>query len=124
MYRSATIPLDLTREGSMQRLEWLAWFTDSAIRIPGTSRTVGADGLLCVVPGAGSLFGAGLSLYVIAEAFRHGAPPALLARMGVNVAADTALGAIPVVGFLFDFVFKANQRNLNMLREHLKDTTR
>ena len=42
--------------------------------------------------------------------------------MGVNVAADTALGAIPVVGFLFDFVFKANQRNLNLLREHLKDT--
>ena len=105
----------------MERLEWLAWFTDSAVRIPGTSRTVGADGFLSIIPGIGSLFGAALSLYVVAEAVRHGAPARLLARMGLNIAADTAVGAIPLVGFLFDMAFKANKRNLNLLREHLKD---
>ena len=118
-----TIHLDLTRDGTLARLEWLSWFTDSAIRIPGTTRSFGADGLLSIVPGAGSLAGTGISLYLLAEAIRHGAPLPLLARMGGNVAADMVLGAIPVIGFAFDMVFKANQRNLNLLREHMKGNT-
>jgi hypothetical protein len=121
MPTSTAIPLGPTRQDTLGRLEWLAWFTDSAIRIPGTSRTIGADGMLSFIPGIGSLIGTGLSLYVVAEALRHGVPARLLARMGFNIAADTAIGAIPVVGFLFDFAFKANQRNLNLLREHLKE---
>jgi hypothetical protein len=116
-----TITAEGMRQGTMERLEWLAWFTDSAVRIPGTSRTVGADGFLSLIPGIGSLFGSAMSLYVVAEAVRHGAPAGLLARMGLNIAADTAVGAIPLIGFLFDLAFKANKRNLNLLREHLKD---
>jgi Domain of unknown function (DUF4112) len=118
-----TIHLDLTRDGTLARLEWLSWFTDSAIRIPGTARYFGADGLLSIIPGAGSLAGTGISLYLLAEAVRHGAPLPLLARMGGNVAADMVVGAIPVVGFAFDMVFKANQRNLRLLREHMKGNT-
>lgn len=118
-----TIHLDLTRDGTLARLEWLSWFTDSAIRIPGTTRSFGADGLLSIIPGAGSLAGTGISLYLLAEAVRHGAPLPLLVRMGGNVAADMVVGAIPVVGFAFDMVFKANQRNLNLLREHMKGNT-
>lgn len=118
-----TIHLDLTRDGTLARLEWLSWFTDSAIRIPGTTRSFGADGLLSIVPGAGSLAGTSISLYLLAEAIRHGAPLPLLARMGGNVAADMVVGAIPVVGFAFDMVFKANQRNLRLLREHMKGNT-
>lgn len=118
-----TIHVDLTRDGTLARLEWLSWFTDSAIRIPGTTRSFGADGLLSIVPGAGSLAGTGISLYLLAEAIRHGAPLPLLARMGGNVAADMVVGAIPVVGFAFDMVFKANQRNLRLLREHMKGNT-
>lgn len=121
MNNSSPITIDLTREGTMERLEWLAWFTDSAFRIPGTSRTVGADGFLSLIPGVGSLFGTAMSLYMVGEALRHGAPTRLLARMGMNIAADTVVGAIPLVGFLFDMAFKANQRNLNLLRQHLKE---
>jgi Domain of unknown function (DUF4112) len=121
MPTTASLPLGLTREHTIDRLEWLAWFTDSAIRIPGTSRTIGADGVLSFIPGIGSLMGTGLSLYLVGEALRHKAPLPVLARMGGNVAIDTVIGAIPAVGFLFDFVFKANQRNLNLLRQHLKD---
>ena len=121
---SPSITLDLTPRGTLERLEWLAWFSDSAIRIPGTSRSVGADGVMSLVPGLGSLVGTGLSLYVIAEALRHGVPARLLTRMGLNIAADTAVGAIPVVGFVFDMAFKANQRNLNLLRQHLAETHR
>ena len=119
---SPSITIDLTRRGTLERLEWLAWFTDSAVRIPGTSRTIGADGLMSLVPVVGSVAGAGMSLYVVAEALRHNAPPALLTRMGANIAADTVLGAIPLVGFFFDMAFKANTRNLNLLRAHLQET--
>lgn len=121
MTTARPITLDLTREGTMERLEWLAWFTDSAIRIPGTSRTVGADGFLSLMPGVGSLFGTAISLYMVTEALRHGAPARLLGRMGLNIAADTMLGAIPLIGFVFDMAFKANQRNINLLRQHLKE---
>jgi hypothetical protein len=121
---SPSTTMDFTRSGTMERLEWLTWFSDSALRIPGTSRTVGVDGVLSLVPGLGTLVGTGLSLYVIGEALRHGVPARLLTRMGLNIAADTALGAIPVVGFLFDMVFKANQRNLTLLRQHLAESPR
>ena len=121
---SPSITIDLTPQGTMDRLEWLTWFSDSALRIPGTSRSVGADGVLSLVPGVGTLVGTGMSLYVIGEAVRHGVPPRLLTRMGLNIAADTALGAIPVIGFLFDMTFKANTRNLNLLRQHLAETYR
>lgn len=114
--------IDLTPRGTLERLEWLAWFTDSAVRIPGTRRTVGADGLLSLIPGVGSLMGTGLSLYVVGEALRHGVPARLLTRMGFNIAADTLLGAIPVLGFFFDMFFKANRRNLDLLRQHLRET--
>lgn len=119
-----SITIDLTPQGTLERLEWLAWFSDSAISIPGTRRTFGADGVLSLVPGVGSLVGTGMSLYVFGEALRHGAPKGLLTRMGLNIAADTLLGAIPFVGFLFDMAFKANQRNLNLLRQHMQEMHR
>ena len=122
MLNASAFPLGLNRQDTLDRLAFLAWFTDSAARIPGTSRTIGADGVLSLIPGIGSLLGTGMSLYMVAEAIRHGAPAGLLARMGANVAVDTVLSAIPIVGFLFDFIFKANQRNLALLREHLKES--
>jgi hypothetical protein len=113
---------DMSKEGTLARLEKLAWFTDSSITIPGTSRTVGADALLSFVPGIGSAVGAGISAYAVIEAIRHGAPMGALARIGGNIAVDAVIGSIPVVGILFDMAFKANQRNLILLRKHLEET--
>lgn len=120
-FRSDPLSAALSHDATMSRLEWLAWFTDSAVRIPGTSRSIGADSMLSLIPGAGTFLGSGLSLYLLAEALRHGAPPRLLTRMGLNIAADTAVGAVPIAGFFFDMFFKANQRNLHLLRTHLQD---
>ena len=106
-------------DATLRRLEWLTWFTDNAIRVPGTNKTFGVDGLASAIPGVGTFIGTGLSLYLVAEAFRHGVGAKTLTKMGGNIALDTVLGAIPAIGFLFDMGFKANQRNLKLLREHL-----
>lgn len=111
-----------SRDATLKRLEWLTWFTDNSIRVPGTSRSVGADGLASLVPGIGTFVGTGLSLYLVAEAMRHGVGVKTLAKMGGNIAVDTALGAIPAIGWLFDMGFKANQRNLDLLKDHLRNT--
>jgi len=108
-----------SREATMRRLEWLTWFTDNAIRIPGTSRTVGADGIASFIPGVGTFIGTGMSLYLVAEALRHGVGAGTVAKMGGNIVLDTLVGAVPVVGFLFDMAFKANQRNLDLLKQEM-----
>jgi Domain of unknown function (DUF4112) len=107
----------------LRRLERLAVFLDSAIVIPGTRFRFGADALLGLLPGAGDIVGAALSGYIIFEAARLGLPGPALARMIANVVADTALGAIPVAGDLFDAYWKANLRNIAILREHVTRVT-
>jgi hypothetical protein len=69
-----------------------------------------------VLPGIGDLLGSLLGLYPVLLAARRRAPKALLARMLLNLAADAAGGAIPIVGDIWDFMFKAHARNLDLLR--------
>jgi len=99
----------------------LAHVLDRAIRIPGTNFRVGLDGILGLVPGFGDAAGAALSGVIVLAAIRAGASRAVLGRMLANVALDTALGAIPVVGDLFDFAWKANARNATLLERFLED---
>ncbi len=69
-----------------------------------------------VVPGLGDFLGAGLGLYIVALAIRKRAPKIVVARMLLNLGIDTAVGAIPLAGDLFDFAFRANMRNVDLLR--------
>jgi hypothetical protein len=103
----------------LRRLERLAIVMDSAIVIPGTRFRFGVDALLGLFPGGGDVVGAALSGYIIYESWRAGVPPAGIARMIANVAADTVIGAVPVAGDLFDAYWKANLRNIDILRAHL-----
>jgi hypothetical protein len=70
-----------------------------------------------VLPGAGDLVGAGLGLYPLVLAWRWGAPRPLLARMLLNLSVDLLTGAVPVLGDIWDFFFRANRRNLQLLRQ-------
>lgn len=99
----------------VQRLRRVGWLLDSSIPIPGTRYTLGIDQLIGLVPGIGDLAGGFLSLYIIVEAARMGVPRGVLLRMGWNVAVDTLVGEIPILGDLFDIGFKANIRNLALL---------
>ena len=102
------VPADLDR---------LAWLLDSSIRLPGGYR-IGVDGLIGLIPGIGDAIGALLSLYIVLRASSFDIPKAVLARMLMNVGVETLVGAVPVFGDLFDFAFKANQRNVSLLRRY------
>jgi hypothetical protein len=117
-------PAILRTRDVRRRLELLARFLDAAVRLPGTNFRVGADAAMSVIPGAGSLIAGLVSAYIVFEAARFGLPRRDLARMAVNVAFDAAIGAVPFVGPLFDAVFKANLRNMRILRDHLDRTDR
>lgn len=104
-------------QASRSRLRRFAWLLDSSIPLPG-GFSIGLDGLIGLVPGIGDVIAACLSSYIIAEAARAGVPGSVLLRMGWNVALETVVGAVPVLGDLFDFVFKANMRNVALLDEH------
>lgn len=108
-----------SRIDARERLERLAWLLDSALRIPGTQIRVGADAVLGMVPGLGNAATTLVSAYLIHEAWRLGIPRAALARMIANVAIDSAVTAVPVLGTLADLFWRANRRNMAILARHL-----
>jgi hypothetical protein len=109
------------RAASLERLEKLGQLLDSALPIPATRFRIGLDGILGFIPGIGDAAGAALSAYLIFEAARLGLPVTTLLRMAGNVAIETVIGAIPIVGDLFDIVWKANLKNLALVRGHVAD---
>jgi hypothetical protein len=109
---------------SVTRISLLAQVLDSAVPIPGTNRTIGIDPLLGLIPVIGDAVSAALSSYIIWEAKQLGIPRWKLARMVGNVAVDTAVGAVPLVGDLFDLAYKSNRRNLHIVLDHLAQTGR
>ena len=108
-----------SREDSLARITLLAKLLDSAFVIPGLNRRVGLDSVIGLVPGVGDAISAALASYIIWEARQLGLPRWKIARMIGNVAVDTALGAIPLAGDVFDIFFKANERNMRIIHDHL-----
>ena len=115
------------RETSSRRLAALARFAellDSGIRIPGTQLRFGLDPLIGLIPGVGDAAGAVLAGWILVEAIRLGASRATLVRIAGNIALDAGLGAVPLIGDIFDFAWKANVRNVTLLERHLRDPAR
>ncbi|KLK93338.1 hypothetical protein AA309_09835 [Microvirga vignae] len=108
-----------SREDSLARITLLAKLMDSAFVIPGLNRRIGLDAVLGLVPGVGDALSAALASYIIWEAHQLGLPRWKIARMVANVAVDTAIGAIPLAGDVFDVFFKSNVRNLRIIHDHL-----
>jgi Domain of unknown function (DUF4112) len=105
---------------SVSALRQLAVLLDAAVRVPGTNIRFGLDALLGLIPGAGDIVGGVLSTFVILQAARVGAPRAVLTRMVVNVAVDSILGAVPILGDLFDVGWKSNLRNTELLERYIE----
>jgi len=104
-----------------RRIARISRILDDLIEVPGTGRRIGVDPVLGLVPVVGDAASALASLWVIAEAARFRLPRIVLARMVLNATVDLLVGAIPLVGDLFDFAAKANSRNLELFRRHARD---
>ena len=111
------------RSDQANHLRWLAEMLDTKFRLPGGFR-VGWDGILGLIPGAGDLTSGAISLYILVQAAILGAPPAILARMGLNILIDNVVDFVPVVGNLFDFVWKSNTKNIALLDHYLDNPAR
>lgn len=107
------------RQG-MEHLAALSFLLDRAFRVPGTRWRFGLDALVGLIPGLGDIVGSLIGAYSLWIARQIGAPVAVQARMVMNLAIDGVLGLVPVIGDLFDFVFKANTRNHALLENWLK----
>jgi len=105
-------------------LSKFAYWLDAGIRIPGTNLRFGLDPILGLIPGAGDAAGAVLAGWILVEAVRLGASRATILRIAGNVALDAGLGAVPVIGDVFDFAWKANLRNVALLEQHLASPVR
>ena len=107
------------REDAIARITLVAKLMDSAFLVPGLNRRVGFDAMLGLVPIVGDALSAAIASYIIWEARQLGLPRWKIARMIGNVAMDTAIGAVPFAGDVFDVFFKANERNLRIIHDHL-----
>jgi len=108
-----------TREERVARLDVLANLLDTAFILPGTNVSFGFDALIGLVPGIGDAITTAISLYIVLEARQLGAPAHLILRMLANVVVDGFVGAVPLVGDAFDVLWRANRRNVWLLREWL-----
>jgi hypothetical protein len=107
---------NLTREQRFARLEALAKLLDMAFILPGTNIRYGIDGLIGLIPVVGDVITTAISLWLVREAKQLGAPWHITGRMLSNVALDGAVGLIPLAGDAFDVMFRANVRNMKLLR--------
>lgn len=117
--RAAQDDAELRKRAARERLIVLTRLLDSAVAVPGLRTRVGLDALLGLVPVVGDLVSGALGIYLVMEARNLGASRWLQARMVGNLLLDTAVGAVPVAGDLFDVYFKAHTRNLRLLQKAL-----
>lgn len=107
-------------EEQVKKRHWLAWLLDSSIPLPGGYR-IGLDGVIGLIPGVGDAIGGGLSTWILYQAYKQEVPKMILTRMVINVVIDGAIGAIPILGDIFDFYWKANLRNVRLLERYKRN---
>ncbi|QCR23575.1 DUF4112 domain-containing protein [Pontibacter sp. SGAir0037] len=110
-----------TRTPQSEKLKWvdsMVHLMDNQFRLPGTRYRFGLDPVLGLFPFVGDFVSFAISAGLVMTMARHGASGKVVALMLLNIAVDVLFGSIPVLGNIFDFAFKANQRNVRLLREH------
>ena len=111
---------DTSKRTAVERLDKLARLFDTAFILPGTNIRFGIEAIMRLVPGIGDAAASALSCYLLYEAHRLEVPSHVFARMVANVAIEGVVGAVPLLGDLFDVGFRANRRNVKILREHFE----
>ncbi len=125
------MPLESQRSGAPGRSapgaapETPAWaltlvrLLDDALTIPGTRIGIGLDAILgFLFPGLGDAATGLASLALVVLAFQMRVPKVVILRMVFNIALDTLLGAVPIVGDAFDLFWRSNRRNLQLIQRY------
>lgn len=102
-------------------LEKITDIMDDFIRVPGTNFRFGIDPILNFIPGAGAAGGYIVSAILVLGLIRNGASTKVAFRMALNVMIDAVVGAIPILGNIWDFTNKANTRNIRLMKEHFEE---
>ena len=100
-----------------ESLDRLARYLDDWIKIPVVGWRFGLDALVGLIPNFGDMATSLLSFYILVAGVRYGVPKITLLRMAFNIGLDYLVGSIPVIGDAFDFVWKSNKKNIELLRE-------
>jgi hypothetical protein len=107
-------------QAALRRVETVSRLLDDAVRVPGTRFRVGIDPVVGILPGAGDAVIAAISLYPLVEAYRLGVSWGTLVKMLTLVAVDAVVGSIPLIGSVFDAVWKANRWNVALLKREIE----
>lgn len=100
-----------------ESLENLSKYLDNWIKIPVVGWRFGLDAIIGLIPNVGDTLTSFASFYILLAGVRHGVPKITILRMAFNIGLDYAVGVIPVLGDAFDFVWKANKKNIDLIRE-------
>lgn len=112
-----------SQEAALRRMQTVANALDTAFVIPGTKQRVGIDAIVGLIPGIGAFLTTVLSSYIIWEAKNLGVSRFALSRMLANLGIHATVGSLPLVGDVFDALFRVNQRNMRIVRSHLERTS-
>ena len=112
------VPVTFDTDERLRWVERIARLMDSQFRLPGTRFRFGLDPLLGLLPIVGDLSTTAVSVALLLTMLRHGASGTVVVRMVFNILLDTVIGAIPILGNVFDFAYKSNERNVALLRSH------
>lgn len=113
------LPLGRDPAAIRRRVEVLEQLLERSFVIPGINRPVGLDAIVGLVPVLGDALTLAMGAYMVWEARNLGMPKWKILRMAGNLAFDSAVGAVPLAGDLFDFLFASNTRNLRIIKKHL-----
>jgi uncharacterized protein DUF4112 len=105
-------------------MQTIAWLLDGMFRVPGTRFRFGFDPIIGLIPAAGDLVSGAVGLYLITRAVQFRLPMIVVARMVLNSLLDFVVGAVPILGDLFDFAFRSNARNMQLFEEYVSDPER
>jgi hypothetical protein len=101
-----------------ESLETLSTYLDGLFKVPGTGWKFGLDSLIGLIPNVGDISTSLVSFYILIAGVRYGVPKITLVRMAFNIGLDYVVGVIPFIGDAFDFFWKSNKQNINLIREH------
>jgi len=119
MINNKPTPVNLT--GRLKWVEHIAYLLDEKFRLPGTKFRFGLDPLMNLIPVAGDISGFLVGAALVWVIARHGVSRKVLILMILNIFIDALIGAIPLIGQVFDFYYKSNSRNIKLLKEHYEE---